>query len=117
MTEPEYYVGSSTDVNGFEGLLVANERIVSRQSVLQGIDNSAMKFKMADVFWDRDCPSGTMYVLRYDNPKLVVQSGHWFKVYPAVDPANQLLEVYKLESILQVISGNPRHLGVITVIT
>ena len=35
----------------------------------------------------------------------------------AVDPANQLLEVFKVETQAQLITNNPRHLGVITVIS
>jgi hypothetical protein len=69
------------------------------------------------VYWDRDCPSGTMFALQNGNPQIVVQSGKWFKLHASVDPANQFIEVYKIESIMQVVSGNPKRLGVITVIT
>jgi hypothetical protein len=34
-----------------------------------------------------------------------------------VNPANQLLDVVKVETICQFAAFNPRHLGVITVIT
>ena len=36
---------------------------------------------------------------------------------PAVNPANQLIDVVKVETICQLVTFNPRHLGVITVIT
>lgn len=117
--EPDYFVSTSTVVNGFESLLIANEQVTSKsdKDANGAFKSTAYKFAMADVVWDRDCPSGTMYALNNDNPKIVHQAGYWFKGYPAVDPANQLLEVFKIESILQLISGNPRHLGVITAIT
>lgn len=117
--EPDYFVGTSTDVNGYESLLIANERVTSKEDSQAdaGFKSTAFKFKMAPVYWDRDCPSATMYALRNDNPKLVVQSGYWFKGYPSVDPANQLLDVFKIETIVQMITGNPRHLGVITAIS
>lgn len=117
--EPDYYVGTSTDVNGYESLLIANERVVGKDDAQAnaGFKSTAFKFKQAAVFWDRDQASGTMHALQYGNPILAVQSGHWFKLYPAVDPANQLLEIYKLESIAQLVSPNPKRLGVITSIT
>lgn len=117
--EPDFYIGTSTDVNGYESLLIANERVVSKEDSQAdaGFKSTAFKFKQAPVYWDRDCPSATMFALQKDNPKIAVQSGAWFKLYPAVDPANQLLEVYKIESILQIVSPNPKRLGVITSIS
>lgn len=119
MGEPDYYVGTSTDVNGYESLLIANERVVSKEDsqANAGFKSTAFKFKQSAVYWDRDCPSGTMFALQNGNPQIVIQSGRWFKLYPSVDPANQLLEVYKIESVMQVVSGNPKRLGVITAIT
>ena len=117
--EPEFYISTSTVVNGYEALLIANERVTSKDDsqANAGFKSTAFKFRMADVIWDRDCPSATMYALRNDNPKIAIQSGSWFKAYPAVDPANQLLDVYKLETIMAFVTGNPRHLGVITAIS
>ena len=42
---------------------------------------------------------------------------NWFKAYPEVNPANQLLNVVKVETIAALVAGNRRHQGVITVIT
>jgi hypothetical protein len=114
--EVDYYVSTSTVVNGYEALLIANERVVSKEDSQAnlGFKSTAFKFKQAPVYWDRDCPSATMYALRNDDPQIVVQSGYWFKGYPAVDPANQYVEVFKIETIMQMIVKNPRHLGVIT---
>lgn len=119
MGEPDYYVSTSTVVNGYESLLIANERVHSKEDsqANAGFRSTAFKFKQSPVYWDRDCPSGVMYALQNQNPRIVIQGGKWFKLYPSVDPANQLLEVYKIESILQVVSGNPKRLGVITAIT
>jgi hypothetical protein len=114
--EPDYYVSTSTVVNGYESLLIANERVMSKEDsqANAGFKSTAFKFKQSPVYWDRDCPADTMYALRNDDPQIVVQSGVWFKLHPSVDPANQFLEVYKMESIYQVVVKNPRHLGVIT---
>lgn len=117
--EPDYYMGTSTDVNGFESLLIANERVVSKEDSQAngGFKSTAFKFKMADVRWDRDCSASTMYALNNSNLILAYQSGYWFKGYPAVDPANQLIRVFKVECNVQLLSNNPRHLGVITSIS
>ena len=114
--EPDYYVSTSTVVNGYEALLIANERVVSKEDSQAdaGFKSTAFKFKQSPVYWDRDCAASTMYALRNDDPQIVVQSGVWFKLHPAVDPANQFLEVYKMESIYQLVVKNPRHLGVLT---
>ena len=116
---PEYYVTGPATANGYESLLIANERIVnkSNESANAAFKGDVYKFGSADVFWDDDCADARMYALNYSNLMLAYQSGFWFKGYPAVDPANQLLEVFKVETQAQLITNNPRHLGVITVIS
>jgi hypothetical protein len=39
------------------------------------------------------------------------------KGFPSVDPANQTVEVFKVMTIANLISNNPRRLGAITAIT
>lgn len=118
--EPEYYLSTSTVVNGYESLLVANEQIIDKRSSNQadaGIDHDAMRFKKAKVVWDRDVLADTMYALNNANLKLVYLSGYWFKMYPQLRPVNQFVFVTAVETKLQLISDNPRHLGVITSIS
>lgn len=119
---PTHFLTGSTTCNGFESLLIANERVGSKTdkgAINAGIDDNAYMFKQAKVIWDNDCANSRMYALRFgqDGLRMAYQSGHWFKAYPAVDPANQLLDVVKVETIAQLVSFNPRHLGVITSIT
>lgn len=116
---PEYFVTGPTTANGFESLLIANERVVdkSSESANGAFDGDVYLFGKAKVYWDNDCPDARMYALNYSNLLLAYQSGFWFKGYPAVDPANQLLEVFKVETQAQVITNNSRHLGVITSIS
>jgi len=113
---PEYYVTGPLTCNGFESLLIANERVVGKEnsSANAGFDGDVYLFGKAKVFWDDDCADARMYALNYSNLLLAYQSGYWFKGYPSVDPANQLLEVFKVETQAQLITNNPRHLGVIT---
>ena len=118
--EPEYYLSTSTVVNGFESLLIANERVFDKRDRGQtdaGIDHSALLFKRSKVVWDRDVLAGTMYALNKKNLILAYQTGKWFKAYPEVRPANQLVDIVAVETQCALLSDNPRHLGVITSIS
>lgn len=121
VVNPTHFLSDGTVVAGYEALLVANERIVSKENsqANAGFDDNAFMFKKAKVVWDTACPAGTMYALRFgqNGLRMAYQAGHWFKAYPAVNPANQLIDVVKVETICQLVTFNPRHLGVITVIT
>lgn len=120
MTPTDFITGPTT-CNGYESLLIANERVVSKENsqANAGFDDDAFMFKKAKVRWDDDCADARMYALRFGKGglQLAYQSGYWFKAYPAVNPANQLLDVVKIETICQFAAFNPRHLGVITSIT
>jgi hypothetical protein len=118
--EPEYYLSTSTVVNGYESLLIANEQVIDKRDSKQvdaGIDHDAMRFKKAKVVWDRDVLSGTMYALNNKNLMLAYLTGYWFKMYPQLRPVNQFVFVTAVETKCQLISDNPRHLGVIGTIT
>lgn len=116
---PEYFVTGPVTSNGYESLLIANERVVSKdtEDANAAFDGDIYYFGKAKVYWDNACSDSRMYALNYSDLKLAYQSGFWFKGYPAVDPANQLLEVFKVETQCQVFASVFRHLGVITAIT
>jgi hypothetical protein len=118
---PTHFLSGPNTVAGYEALLVANERVVSKDNdqANAGFDDNAFMFKKAKVVWDFACSDARMYALRFGQAgvRMAYQAGHWFKAYPAVNPANQLLDVVKIETICQMVAFNPRHLGVITVIT
>ena len=115
---PEYYVTGSGTFNGYESLLIANERISNKDnsSANGSFKGDVWKFGDADLYWDGDCADSRMYALNRSNLQMAYQSGYWFKGYPAVNPANQLLNVFKAETQCQLFSNNRRHLGVITAI-
>jgi hypothetical protein len=121
VVNPTHFLSGPGTVNGYESLLVANERIVSKEDsqANAGFDDNAFMFKKAKVVWDSDCADTRMYALRFgqNGVRMAYQAGHWFKAYPAVNPANQLLDCVKIETICQLVSFNPRHLGVITAIS
>jgi hypothetical protein len=116
---PDYFVTGSATCNGFESLLIANERITdkSNKSANGGFSGTAYLFGSAPVFWDGDCADSRMYAINKSHLQMAYQSGFWFKGYPAVNPANQLLDVFKAETQCQLMSNNRRHLGVITAIS
>jgi hypothetical protein len=117
---PTRYVTTLTVANGYESLLIANERINDEKTNAKAnaaFKGDVYKFGAADVHWDDDCGTDRMYAVNNENVKLAYQSGYWFKGYPAVEPANQLIEVFKVETQCQLITNNPRHLGVITSIS
>lgn len=113
---PEYAVTDQTSLQGYEALLIANERITdkTKSQANAGFKNEWFMFKDIPVAYDRACPAGNMYLLNYRNLKLAYQKGYWLKGFPAVDPANQTIEVFKIMTIANLYSNNPRRLAVIT---
>jgi hypothetical protein len=116
---PTRWVTGEGTARAFEGLLVANERINDKKdsSANGSFTGRSFLFGDAPVEWDFDCADARMYALNNDDIKMAYQAGFWFKGYPAVNPANQLLNIFKTETIAQLIVLAPRHLGVITSIS
>jgi hypothetical protein len=116
---PTRWVTGEATARGYEGLLVANERIHDKKdsSANAGFSGDVFYFGNAKVYWDFDCADARMYALNNEDLQMAYQSGFWFKGYPPVDPANQLLNVFKTETQAQLITKARRHLGVITSIT
>lgn len=116
---PDYFVTGPTTSSGYEGLLIANERVVGKDSedANAAFAGDIYYFGKAKVYWDDACADARMYALNNSDLMLGYQSGYWFKGYPAVDPANQLLDIFKVETQCQAFTKNSRHLGVITSIS
>ena len=114
---PEWFSFGLTEFAGYESLLVANERFTDKSMGDGGFKNETLKFKGALVSYDGDVLASTGYALNSNYLKLGYLSGYWMKGYPAVDPANQLTEVFKIETKANLFATNPRHLGVIYGIT
>ena len=114
---PTFGVTTRTVFEGFEGLLLANERFTTKDEADGGFANEIVKFKGMQLSYDDDCLSGAMF---FGNPaylKLAYQKGHWYKGHPAVEPANQTIKVFKVHCIATLITTNARMLGVVSVIT
>ena len=115
---PNIAFGTQTDVEGYEGTLVSLERYMRRgvkDKGISGFTGEDIMFKDIPYVWDADCPSGTTYLLNNRNLKLVYAS--WMKFFPNVTPTNQFISVGKVWTSGNLVSDNPRRLGVVTVIT
>ena len=114
---PTFAVTTRTVFEGFEGLLLANERFVDKKSGEAAFKNEVLTFKGAKLSYDVACTSGALYFLNPAFIKLVYKTGSWMKMLPSVRPANQTLEVNLIRTMCQLIATNPRRLGVVTSIT
>lgn len=116
---PTDYWCSDTTSNGYESLLVANERVIGKDDsdANAGFSGEKYLFGKARVRWDDGFADTRMYALNNEDIKLAYLSGFWFKGYEPVRPANQLVKVFAIETQAQYVVTNPRHLGVITAIS
>jgi hypothetical protein len=115
---PTFAVTTQTVFQGFESLLTTQERY-DRQGTgdlgVSGFKGQKIQFKDIPLAYDAACPSGNMYILNNRNLHLVYAL--WMKGYPPASPANQFADVFKVLTIANLSTDNPRRLGVITAIT
>lgn len=107
---------------GYEGLLTPNERFLPADKFKKrGGDgafmNDILTFKGAPVAYDEDAPAGNMYFMNSKYLKFAFLSGGWMKMYPKVDPSNQLSNVHKVATFGNLGTSESRRLGCVTVIT
>jgi hypothetical protein len=114
---PTGAVTTRTVFEGFEGLLLANERFTSKDDADGGFKNETLKFKGAKISYDNDAPSGNLYFFNPKFLKLAYKKGAWFKMLEPREPANQTVTVYPVRTMCNLITTNARRLGVVTVIT
>lgn len=114
---PTFGVTTRTVFEGFEGLLVANERFTDKASGDGGFKNEVLKFKGMKLSYDNDCPSALMYLLNPQFYKWVYKTGSWMKGRAGIMPANQTVEIFAVRTMMNTIATNPRRLGVITAIS
>lgn len=112
---PTFAVTSQTVFQGYEGLLVATERI-DRKSPndkgLSGYKGQNIMFKDIDVSYDNDCFADNLYLLNNRNLKFVYMA--WMKAEKPVRPSDGFWDVFKVRTTGNLITDNPRRLGVVT---
>jgi hypothetical protein len=112
---PSFWVTTRTVFEGFEGLLLANERFTEKGSADGAF--TTLLFKGAKGSYDNDCPSGLLYFLNPKFLKLVYKTGSWMKAQEPIRPSNQTADVIAIRTMANLFSPNPRRLGVVTAIT
>jgi len=114
---PSFGVTTRTVFEGFEGLLLANERFTDKSSGDGSFKNEVLKFKGMKLSFDVACTSGAMYFLNPKYLKLVYKTGSWMKAQAPIRPANQTADVIVIRTMANLFATNPRRLGVVTSIT
>jgi hypothetical protein len=107
-------------LEGYESKLTVNERFYTSDLKTKGdagFANDALMFKAVPIFYDEAAPAGKAYFYNNRNLKLAYLKGGWMKMYPEVDPANQLANVHKVATFANLITNNRRRLGVVHTIT
>ena len=114
---PSFAVTTRTVFEGYEGLLLANERFDDKSSGEGAFKNEVLKFKGCRISYDNDCGSGLLYFLNPKFLKLVYKTGAWMKALPPRTPSNQTADFVIIRTMAQLFTTNPRRLGVVTSIT
>ena len=114
---PSFAVTTRTVFEGYEGLLLANERFTDKSNGDGSFKNETLKFKGAMISYDYDCLSGALYFLNEKFLKLVYKSGSWMKAQSPIRPANQTADVILIRTMANLFATNPRRLGVVSSIT
>ena len=114
---PTFGLTTRTVFEGFEGLLLANERFADKSSGDGSFKNEVLKFKGMLLAFDNDCLSGALYMLNEKYLKLVYKTGSWMKAQPAIRPANQTADVIVIRTMANLFTTNPRRLAVVSAIT
>jgi len=114
---PTFAETTRTVFEGFEGLLLANERFTSKESADGGFKNEVVKFKGCLLSYDNAAASGELRFYNEQFIKLVYKTGKWMKARPEVNPANQTAGVIAIRTNADLIATNRRRLGVVSAIT
>lgn len=117
---PRWVVTERPVMQGYEQILVAIEQIAEARMKVEGdiaFNNEMLKFKGAQMFFDEDAAAGNAYLYQNEDLKVVYYKGGWMKMYPAVDPHNQLSNVHKLATFGNLDLIGSRHVGVVNAIT
>jgi len=118
--KPTDVATTRTVFEGYQQILVAIEQIqadTKRTSSDIAFPNEFLRFASARVWYDEDAPSGNAYFFSNKSMKFVYLAGGWMKMYPEVDPHNQLSNVHKVATYGNMGINGSRHLGVVSSIT
>jgi hypothetical protein len=113
---PSFAVTDRSTFEGFEGLLLANERFTDKSDGDGGFKNEVLKFKGAKLSYDVAAPSGVVYFWNPRFLKLAYKKGSWFKMLEACGREPDPHRVSGPHDV-QPDHDQPRRLGCVTAIT
>lgn len=111
---PTFAVTTQTVFEGYESLTPTIERLVRESpndKLVRGFKGQNVMFKDIPVGYDPACPAGNWYTLNNRNLTFVYM--FWMKGEPAVRPSDGFWDVFKVITIGNLITNNPRRLGVV----
>lgn len=111
---PKCAIFDQTTFQGYEGILLANERIVTedkRKHADAGILTGALMFKDIPAFYDEDAPSARVNFMNNEVLKFTYLKGGWMKMMDPIDPANALTTTYRVGTAGNLGTSASRHLG------
>lgn len=114
---PTFACTTRTVFEGYEGLLLANERFTDKENGDGSFKNETLKFKGALLSYDNDCTAGALYFLNEQFLKLVYKTGSWMKAQSPIRPSNQTADTILIRTMCNLIATQPRRLGIVSSIT
>jgi len=102
---------SQTLFEKYESLVAPQLRFADSKTADAGFDN--LKFKGAVCVLDKQCTSDRMYFLNTDYLYMTFVKDRKFFSFPAVQAANQIYEVVKVVSYLNLMTSNRRMQGML----
>jgi hypothetical protein len=115
---PTFGVTTQTVFEGFESLTPTIERLVRESpsdKLVRGFKGQNVMFKDIPVGYDPACPTGNFYILNNRNLHFIYMQ--WMKGEAAVRPSDGFWDVFKVLTIGNLTTDNPRRLAVVTAIT
>ena len=117
---PTAIISDRASFEGFESTmtqLARYDRADRKKSGDPAFLNDALQYKGKPYFYDEDAPAGEARFVNNEFLKFNYLAGGWMKMYPAVDPADQLSNVHKLATFGNLTCSARRHLGVVSAIS
>lgn len=115
---PTFGMTTQTVFQGYEGLTPTIERLIrtsGNDKLVRGFKGQNIAFKDIELGYDAACPAGVMYILNNRNLHFIYMQ--WMKGEPAVRPQDGFWDVFKVLTIGNLTTDNPRRLAAITGIT
>lgn len=115
---PTFSVTTQTVFEAYESLTPTIERLVRdspSDKLVRGFKGQNVMFKDIPVGYDNACPAATLYILNNRNLHFIYMQ--WMKGEAAVRPSDGFWDVFKVLTIGNLTTDNPRRLGVVTAIS